>query len=135
MKTLLQSFVIFISIGFTSISYAEQMSNINGMNMQQMMAQMQKMQQCLLQVDEAELRQYEARINQLEPQLKSLCQQGKRDEAQNKAIAFGKEVANSSSIKIIKECTKNMQTNGFMPPLPDFDDLGDRHICDELDKH
>lgn len=134
MKALVKSSLILIAIGFMTSTHAEEMANMNGMNMQQMMVQMQKMQQCLQQVDEAELRQYEARINQLQPELKSLCQQGKRDEAQQKAIAFGKEIADSESIKIIKACTKNMQTNGFMPAMPDFDDLKDRHVCDEAVK-
>ena len=66
--------------------------------------------------------------------LKSLCQQGKRDEAQRKAIEFSKEVLNSPSIQTIKECTKNMQMNGFTPEIPDFEDLENRHICDELNK-
>ena len=121
-----------LTIAVSANASAQNMSGMEGMNMQQMMAQMQKMQQCLMQVDEAELRDYESRINKLEPELKSLCQSGKRDEAQQIAIKFGKEIASSNAVKTIQACTKNMQANAFMPALPDFDNLGDRHICDEL---
>ena len=124
--------MFFLTLTLSSPASAQNMSSMDGMNMQQMMAQMQKMQQCLMQVDEAELRQYEMQINKLKPELTALCQQNKRDEAQEKAITFGKQIASSNAVKTIQACTKNMQANAFMPALPDFDNLGDRHICDEL---
>jgi len=130
MKLLFKTLII--SLLLTPNLQAANMSNMEGMNMQQMMLQMQKMQQCLMQVDEAELRQYEAKINRLEPELRSLCQQGKRDQAQQKAIEFGKEIAKSNAVKVIQSCTKDMQSNAFMPAMPDFDNLDGRHICDEL---
>jgi len=133
MKPFIKPF--FLSAIIATSATADTMSEMEGMNMQQMMAQMNKMQQCLMQVDETELRNYESRIYKLEPELKSLCQAGKRDEAQQKAIKFGKEIASSNAIKTIQACTENMQKNSFMPTLPDFDNLGDRHICEELPKY
>jgi len=130
LTTLLLSFASIFAL--TSPVSADNMSGMQGMNMQQMMAQMEKMQQCLMQVDEAELRQYEARISKLEPELRALCKAEKRDEAQKIAIKFGKEIAQSNTVKVLQSCTKDMQANSFMPQLPDFDNLGDRHICDEL---
>lgn len=132
MKKFIQNTFFLTAISLSSVAYAEDIANMNGKNMQIMMAQMQQMQQCLQQIDETELRQYENKISTLEPELTALCKQGKRDEAQTKAIAFGKDVASSDSIKTITHCTKNMQLNGFMPEIPDFDHLGDRHICEEL---
>lgn len=132
MKRFLTTLLVTFSI--STAASAQNMSGMDGMNMQQMMAQMNKMQQCLMQVDEATLRDYERRIYKLEPELKALCKAGKRDEAQQKAIKFGKEVASSDAVKTIQACTKNMQINAFMPTLPDFDNLGDRHICEELPK-
>lgn len=132
MKKIIKNTLILALIGLGTNAYAEEIVNMKGKNMQQMMAQMQKMQKCLQEVDETELRQYESKIYTLEPELTALCHQGKREEAQSKAIAFGKEIASSNSIKTITLCTKDMQLNGFMPKIPDFDHLGDRHICDEL---
>lgn len=110
------------------------MSNLEGMNMQQMMQQMKTMQTCLLQVDESELRQYEADIAKLESQLKQLCKDGKRDLAQETAISFGKRVAQSKTIQTIHSCTKNMQKNAFMPTLPDYSDMKSQHVCDAITK-
>lgn len=119
-----------------SFAYAENMSSMDNQGMQQMMKQMQKMQQCLQQVDENELRSYEAQINQLETELKALCQAGKRDEAQNKALEFGKQVEQSKAFKQIQKCTQEMQNNAFMPTFPTLktDESGKAqgHICDEL---
>ena len=125
---------LLLTLTISNTASAENMSGMDGMNMQQMMAQMNKMQQCLMQVDEMELLGYQNKISKLEPEIRSLCKNGKRDEAQQKAIAFGKEIASSNAIKTIQACTKNMQESAFMPTLPDFDNLGDRHICDELPK-
>lgn len=123
---------LIFTLAISSSVQAANMSSMEGMNMQQMMAQMQKMQQCLLKVDEAELRHYESRVSKLEVELRALCQAGDREQAQEKAIAFGKEITSSKAFKTIESCTKDMQINAFMPKVPDFDNLGDRHICNEL---
>ena len=74
-------------------------------------------------MDESELRQYETDIAKLESELKQLCKDGKRDLAQEKAVAFGKRAAQSNAIQTIHNCTKNMQKNAFMPTLPDYSDM------------
>lgn len=133
MKILLKTLLLTLAVSVNASDH--NIAETGGINMHQMAAQMQKMQQCLMQVDESELRRYENKINKLQPELKQLCKVGKRDEAQKKAIVFGKEVAASDAIKVVQECTKNMQLNAFMPTLPDFDNLGDRHVCDEINNY
>jgi len=132
MKTILLT--LLVSPFLVTGSYASNMSNVEGMNMQQMMQQMKSMQTCLLQVDESELRQYEADIAKLESELQHLCKEGKRDLAQETAISFGKRAAQSNAIQTIHNCTKNMQKNAFMPTLPDYSDMKNQHVCDELTK-
>ena len=132
MKTILLTLLVFPFL-LTS-TYASNMSNLEGMNMQQMIQQMKTMQTCLLQVDESELRQYEADIAKLESQLKQLCKDGKRDLAQETAVSFGKRAAQSNAIQTIHSCTKNMQKNAFMPTLPDYSDMKNKHVCDALTK-
>jgi len=130
MRTLISLFIMALS--FNVNAQTVDMPSMDGVNMQQMMQQMKKMQQCLLQVDETELRTYEAEILQLEPELRELCQANKRDLAQQKAIDFSQRISQSPSMKIIKSCTKNMQANGFMPTIPEFNDHDSRHVCDEI---
>ena len=132
MKTTLLALFVFPFL-ITS-SYASNMSNVEGMNMQQMMQQMKTMQACLLQVDESELRQYEADIVKLESELKQLCKEGKRDLAQETAVSFGKRTVQSKAIQTIHNCTKNMQNNAFMPTIPDYSDMKNQHVCDDITK-
>ncbi|MDX1346997.1 MAG: hypothetical protein R3189_01975 [Thiomicrorhabdus chilensis] len=130
---------LFLTTLFAALmpAYAENMSSMNSQGMQQMMMQMQKMQQCLQQVDENELRAYENQINQLETELKALCQAGKRDEAQSKAVEFGKQINQSKAFQQIQKCTQEMQDNDFMPSFPTLktDEKGQPqgHICDEFE--
>jgi len=132
MKTILLTLLVYPFV--VTGSYASNMSNVEGMNMQQMMQQMKTMQTCLLQVDESELRQYEADIAKLESELQQLCKEEKRDTAQETTISFDKRTTQSNAIQTIHSCTKNMQKNAFMPTLPDYSDMKERHICDELTK-
>ena len=134
MKTILLTLLFSPLLITSTSSHASNMSNTEGMNMQQMMQQMKSMQQCLLQVDESELRQYEVDIVQLESELQQLCKEGKRDLAQETAISFGKRATQSNAIQTIHNCTINMQKNAFMPTLPDYSDMENQHVCDEIAK-
>jgi hypothetical protein len=64
---------------------------------QNMMLQMQKMQTCMQGVDQSQLQAFEQRASKIEAEVKSLCASGKRDDAQQKAMAFGQEVVGNPS--------------------------------------
>jgi len=104
---------------------------MNEADMQKMMQQMQKMQSCMEKVDHGKLEELGERSEQMEAEINSLCAQGKRDEAQQKAMAFGKELANDAAMKAMMKCTEGMQ--GMMPELSftgvDEDSAG-LHVCD-----
>ena len=108
--------------------------NYQGMNeedMQKMMQQMEKMQSCMEKVDTDRLKALEQKSRQMETEIKSLCDSGKRDEAQKKALSFGKEIANDRTMKTIQKCGEMMKD--IMPEITfkglDKDSM-DRHICD-----
>lgn len=128
------SLFLVISFGFTAPSYAENMSGLNTPNMRDMITQMNKMQKCLLQVDENALLRYQSESNQLENELNTLCKQNKRQEAQVKAVAFGKKLISSKAFKTIKTCTEDMEKNKFMPATPNFNNLEKHNICDQLNQ-
>ncbi len=132
MKYRLSAFIL--SLLLSSHAFASHMVDMEGRNMQQMMLQMQKMQQCLMQVNAAEIHQYEVEISKFESKLRSLCQQGKREQAQTEALEFAKKIANSEAIKTIQACTKDMRANAFMPATPDFENLDGQHICDQFNQ-
>ena len=108
--------------------------NYQGMNegeMQKMMQQMQKMQSCMQNVDQAKLKVFEQRSYQMEAEIKSLCASGQRDEAQEKAVSFGTEMAKDPTMQAMRKCGKMMK--GMMPKMPFMDqdkDRSSRHVCD-----
>ncbi len=101
---------------------------------QNMMLQMQKMQTCMQGVDQSRLQEFEQRSSKIEAEVKSLCASGKRDDAQQKAVSFGQEVAGDPDIQKIVECGKMM--SGLMPMQPFVGQTNDpdksvEHVCDQ----
>ena len=72
--------------------------------MQQMMQNAQQMQDCMGQIDEADMQAFEDKAEAMDKEIKALCAAGKRDEAQAKAMAYGKEMAASPTMKAMKQC-------------------------------
>jgi hypothetical protein len=104
---------------------------MNEADMQKMMQQMEQMQSCMEKIDEEQLKALEKRSNRLEREVKALCDNGKRDEAQKKAIEFGKEIAKDPSMKQMRQCGEMVAT---MVPKMAFADENkpgdDHHVCD-----
>jgi hypothetical protein len=114
-----------------AISAAQNYQNMSDTDTQKMMQQMQQMQACMAGIDQAELEKFGERAGQMESSVKALCASGKRDEAQQEAIAFGREVTANPSMQKMQECGKMMEgvMPGMPPGAPDEDDT--RHICDQ----
>lgn len=92
---------------------------------------MEKMQSCMENIDEAKLKEIERRSNQIEAEIKSLCASGKRAEAQEKAMAFGREMAKDPTMQAMSKCGEMMK--GMMPKVPYMDQgksPSSRHVCD-----
>jgi len=116
------------------IAVAQNYQNMSEADMQKMMQQMQQAQACMAGVDQSELKKFEQRANQMEASVKALCASGKRDEAQQEAIEFGKEVASTPALQKMQECSKMMPS--AMPGMPSPHDYADseddnKHICDQ----
>ena len=116
-----------------AISTAQNYQNMSEADMQKMMQQMQQAQACMAGIDQSELKKFEQRANQLESSVKALCASGKRDQAQQEAMAFGKEVSSTPTMKKMRECGKMME--GAMPGMPTPQDYAseddNQHICDQ----
>jgi len=95
------------------------------------MQKMEQMQSCMEKIDEAKLKAIEQRSSQVEAEIKSLCAGGKRAEAQAKAEAFGKEMANDPTVQAMGKCGEMMK--GMMPKMPYMDQgkgASSHHVCD-----
>lgn len=111
--------------------------SMNQQDMQNMMAQVQEVQACMQTIDQDELNKLQQDSKVFEAEVKSLCKDGKRDEAQDKALAYSKEVMNSPAMDTMRKCTENLSgaLKGMMPDLsPEkiAKDFSDRHVCDEV---
>lgn len=107
---------------------------MQGMDMQSMMQAAQQMQQCMAKVDQQAMQKMQRESNKVVGELRSLCQQGKKSEAQAKAISYSKQMISNPAIQQMRKCgemakgfmPKNMQQNDF------FDDFENskHHVCD-----
>ena len=116
-------------------SFAIAQSN-SGMSedMMKMMEQAQKAQACMQNIDTSEFEKIEQEGRKMEAQIKSLCADGKRDEAQDQAIAYSRKMMSLPAMKQLRECSEMLR--GMIPKMP-FDNFEEefknKHICDEME--
>jgi hypothetical protein len=128
-------FVVILLLLSPTAVQAQNYQNMSEQDMQKMMQQAQKMQECMMNIDQEKLRKIEQRSKQLDAELEALCTAGKRDEAQAKAISFGMELAKDPTLLEMKKCGEIYQ--GMAPKLPymeqyqdDAEDRSNHHVCD-----
>jgi len=115
---------------------AQNFQNMSEADMQKMMADMQKVQACMAGIDQSRLQQFEQRAKQMETKVDALCAAGKRDQAQDEAMAFYEEVSAEPEMKKMQACGKmmegSMQNIPGMPHSPTamVEPHKDEHICD-----
>ena len=124
-----------LMVVFPAVVFAQNFQNMTEQDMQRMMELAQKMQACMEQVDQAQLGQLEQRSKEFEAELKAVCDAGKRDEAQKKAMAYGKEMMDNPALGQMRKCGEMGQgMMAKMMPHMDFVeedyDYSNRHVCD-----
>jgi len=122
--------IIAVFVLMPVVTFAQQPS-MNEQDMQKMMEQAQKMQACMQGLDQNELQRLEQSSHQMEAEIKALCADGKRQEAENKAIAYGMEIAKDPTVKTMRQCGEMMK--GVMPQIPFVNQdatSSSKHICD-----
>jgi hypothetical protein len=101
------------------------------------MAQLQEMAACMQTIDQNEIKGLEKKSKKFEKEVKGLCKKGKRDEAQETAIEFSKEMMNSPVLVTMRKCTEKMPAS-MKDMMPDTDpakmakDYSNKHVCDEI---
>lgn len=100
--------------------------------MQQMdMQKLQQMQQCMENIDQSQLQEIENQQQQYDTEVRGLCNSGKRDQAQQKAIAYARQMMNNPAIKAMQKCGEIAR--GMMPEMPVMQmekELESQHVCD-----
>ncbi len=122
------------AIAFLPISSYAQFGNMTEAQMQTMMQQGLKMQECFGQIDPSAMKRLSERGQSIDAEITALCRAGNRDQAQSKAMAFAREMASDPSIHAMKKCGEGMAD--MLPKIvtesEDYDDpeTSSRHICD-----
>lgn len=98
------------------------------------MQQMMKMQECMAKIDQSRIEALSARAEAMNKEVKALCAADKRDQAQDIAIQYGKEISASPEMQEMKRCGE--MAKGMIQQMPMMDDMdkdyADRHVCDGM---
>ena len=129
MKTVLVILLLSIPV----YSFAQNSGAMNQPNMQNMMQVMQQVQECMADIDEAKLQELQVKSEKMSKEVKSLCGQGKRDQAQKTAISLGREISSDPTLKQMQKCGEMAQ--GALPMMGNvetFDEkeYANKHVCD-----
>ncbi len=122
---------IILLLSMPIFAVAQNFQDMSQEDMQKMMQQMQQAQACIQKVDQNELKALEQRSNQFQAEVKSLCADGKRNEAQQKALVFGREIVKDPTMQAVKKCSEVVTVG--MPEMPYTDPekyLAEHHVCD-----
>lgn len=116
---------------------AQNPMGMNDADMQNMMQQMQKAQACMEKIDQNEIQALEKKAKSIQADMKSLCASGERDKAQQKAMAYAKDIIDNPTVKEMQKCSKMMQgaMKGMMPDmalLGQDKDYTSEHVCDAI---
>lgn len=122
--------IVFFMLWLPLSVLAENMGEMSEEQMQQMMQQAQGMQTCMQNIDQAEMQGFEQRAKQMHSETQALCASGKRDEAMQVAMDFGKEVSSSKAMQEMKKCGEGMKN--MMPKIiaQASEQQKAGHICD-----
>ena len=106
-----------------------------GMDMQKMQQMAMEMQTCMQNLDMEALKKLQHRGEAMETEIRSMCDNGQRDAAMNKAMAYAKEISNNPELRKLGKCSESVRT--MMPTTQiaerySEDKIKNRHICDEL---
>ncbi len=122
-------FIIFLA---PAIVFAQSNSGMSK-DMMKMMEQAAKAQACMQDIDTSEFDKLEREGKRMESEIKDLCASGKRDMAQDQAIAYSREMMALPAMQKMRECSELMR--GMLPKMP-FDNFEEefknKNICDEL---
>ena len=116
----------------TSLAWSAQPGEMTEEQMQQMMEGAQKMQECMAKIDQSAMDALAAKGEKMHAEIKKLCAAGKRDDAQKKAIAYGKEMSSSREMKAMQKCGDMAKQMMQQMPMGDVGSADQGHICDGM---
>ena len=119
--------ILLLSVLWIPMALFAQDEQMSEEQMQQMMENAGKMQDCMAHMDQQAMDAFAAKGEKVNAEIKKLCAAGKRDEAQKMAVDYGKEMASSKEMRAMQQCggmvnQMAMAGNGEKPG----------HVCDGM---
>ena len=109
--------------------------NMDPAKMQQMQQMLVEMQSCMQNINMADMEKLKARGQAMEQEIKTLCNNGQRDQAMDKALAFSKEISKAPELVQIRKCSE--KARDMIPSDMQFekfseDNFKNSHVCDGM---
>jgi hypothetical protein len=101
----MKSILVTVALLMAAPLYAQDFSNMDQAQIEGFMKQAQAMQVCMADIDQQELDALRVEAEKVTAELQALCKAGERDEAQAKAINYGKQMLKDPVMLELKECT------------------------------
>lgn len=123
--------VPFLLAVLISCSALAQVGGISEEQMQQMISKAQQMQACFEKIDQAALQQFATEGQRVEAQLRSLCSDAKRSEAQQLAMDFARDYVDNKEMAALRDCASQM--SDLIPQMPAAIkemETANIHVCD-----
>lgn len=104
---------------FPFTAFTAEVYKMDEEEMRIMMVQMQKLQDCMQKIDQNQITAAEQHAKRVTVEIKALCAEGKRDQAQARAIAFSKKLVKTPALIELKQCSEI--STGMAPMIPLLD--------------
>lgn len=135
-KTIILPFAVLLLTPLTGLSQAP--GGMSESQMQEMMQGMAQMAACMQDIDQDRLDALAEEGKAVEQELKQLCSAGERDEAQAKAMEYGKKFMNSPEMNQLRQCGE--MARQMLSTIPDYsvytdpesEEFENRHVCDDI---
>lgn len=90
-----------IALSMCSVAHAQM---LDGEQIQMLINQAQEIEGCMSRLDEQSTADLRARSERISVEIDGLCSAGKREQAQQLALAFGREMADSPAMANLQDC-------------------------------
>lgn len=120
--------IVLVPLTVLAQQYPE-MNTGNQDEMKKMMAAMKKMQVCMSKINKDELAAMRHKAEKLNRETQSLCNKGKRNQAQQKSTSAFNEFKNNPIAIKLKKCT------AILEDLSSDNEITEAHICDSLENN
>ena len=124
--------LIYLLILFPVVVFAQKQPGMPP-HMHMDMMKMEEAMACMKNIDQSALEGLREEGEKMKAEISALCKSGEREEAQDKAMAYGKEIASRPELLEMRKCGKMMESMMSGLPFQHIEkETKNSHICDDF---